>query len=56
MKLLRDSFRWRVLRPRLFAGRRRDRRVYAVTVPAPRSAVPAPSGERAAIAVLASLH
>ncbi|MGA0587170.1 hypothetical protein ACO2Q2_08585 [Dyella sp. KRB-257] len=37
MKLLRDSFRWRVLRQQLFAARR-DRRVYVVTVPAPRAA------------------
>lgn len=55
MKLLRDSFRWRALRPQLFAGRRRDRRVYVVTVPAPRGAPPARASERAATAALPSL-
>ena len=55
MKLLRDSFRWRVLRQPLFAGRRRDRRVYVVTVPAPRDVAPVRSNERAATAALPSL-
>lgn len=55
MKLLRDSFRWRVLRQPLFAGRRRDRRVYVVTVPAPRDAAPARSNERAPATALSSL-
>ncbi len=54
MKLLRDCFCWRVLRQPLFAGRRRDRRVYVVTVPAPREAAPARSNERAATAALPS--
>ena len=55
MKLLRESFRWRALRPQLFAGRRRDRRVYVVTVPAPRATPSARSNERAATAALPSL-
>lgn len=55
MKLLRDSFRWRALRPQLFASRRRDRRVYVVTVPAPRVAPSARSNECAATAALPSL-
>ena len=37
MKLLRDSLRWRALRPRLFAPRPHAERRYAVTVPAPRA-------------------
>ena len=47
MKLLRDSFRWRVLRPRLFAARPRANRLYTVTVPAPRAPSARP-GERVA--------
>lgn len=46
MKLLRDSFRWRVLRPRLFAARPRANCLYTVTVPAPRASSVRP-GERA---------
>lgn len=37
MKLLRDSLRWRVLRPQLFGVRARSERRYTVTVPAPRN-------------------
>lgn len=55
MKLLRDSFRWRVLRPRLFAARPRADRPYTVTVPAPR-ACPVRQGERAASPVLPGLR
>lgn len=51
MKLLRDSFRWRVLRQQLFAARRHDRRVYVVTVPAPRAAA-VRSSERTAAPAL----
>jgi hypothetical protein len=46
MKLLRDSFRWRVLRPRLFAARPRANLSYTVTVPAPRASS-VRQGERA---------
>ncbi|AND70023.1 hypothetical protein ATSB10_25690 [Dyella thiooxydans] len=38
MKLLRDSLRWRALRPQLFGMRHRAERRYTVTVPAPRTA------------------
>lgn len=48
MKLLRDSFRWRVLRAPLFGVRPRAERRYTVTVPAPRNA-PARVAERAVI-------
>lgn len=48
MKLLRDSFRWRVLHQQLFAARRRDRRVYVVTVPAPRTVAVRPNERTAA--------
>jgi len=37
MKLLRDSLRWRALRPQLFGTRSRAERRYTVTVPAPRT-------------------
>jgi hypothetical protein len=47
MKLLRDSLRWRVLRPQLFGVRARSERRYTVTVPAPRN-LTARVAERAA--------
>ncbi len=46
MKLLRESLRWRVLRPSLFGTRSRAERRFTVTVPAPRT-VSARVAERA---------
>ena len=46
MKLVRDSFDWRTLRQRLFAGRTAARRPYVVTVPAPLACASSPAAWR----------